>query len=418
MIVAAGYRAAMTWHYVDRNPRQALALVPFLFESGNIAASLAAGDGFASPLRVPSGPTAWMTPVYPEILAGVLRAFGTYTFSSYLAAVALNILFSTLTCIPLFYAGKRVGGLRVGAAAAWLWAIFPNAVLLSFESLWDASLDALLGAAILWATLAVADSRRKRGFCGYALLWGLALMTNATFASLLPFLLGWIAYRQWKLHGRWIGRTSLTVAITVLCCVPWTVRNYETFHAWVPLRSVMGLQLWLGNNPQTTPIWLGTLHPIFDPAERQKYLDMGEIAYMRHKLRTALAYMATHPRRVLALSARRCIAVWSGGTSYPAGDFVHSRSAWFRWVLLFNLLAALGAALGIALLWRARSAFTLPLAVFPLIFPWPYYLTLVEPRYNLPIDPVVLLLGAIACRELIRTARRRHADTSAGMKTT
>lgn len=400
LIVASGYRAAMTREYIHRNPRQALAILPFLFESGNIASSLAAGAGFGSPLRVPSGPTAWMTPVYPELLGGVLRVFGTYTFASYVAAVALNALFSVLACVPIFYAGKRIGGPPLGAAAAWLWAIFPNAILLTFESLWDASLDALLGATILWATLAVADSRRKLDFSAYALLWGFALMANATLASLLPFLLGWIAYRQWKLHNQWLGKTALALAIVVLCCAPWTVRNYRTFHSWVPLRSVMGLQLWLGNNPRTTPIWLGLQHPIFDPVERQKYLEMGEISYMRQKLRTALAYMGTHPRRVAALSARRFIAVWSGGTSYPIRDLFSRKSSWFRWVLLFNIFAALGALLGIIALWRARSPYVLPLAVFPLVFPWPYYLTLVEPRYRLPIDPIVLLLTAIAARAL------------------
>lgn len=423
LVVAAGFRAAMTWQYVHRNPRQGLAIVPFLFESGNIAKSLAAGDGFGSPLRVPSGPTAWMTPAYPEMLAGVMRVWGTYTFASYLAAVGLNILFSTLACVPIFYSGKRIGGLGAGAGAAWLWAIFPNAILLTFESLWDASLDALLGALLLWATLAVAESRRKRGICGYALLWGFALMTNAALASLLPFLLGWIAYHQKKLYGSWMGRGALAAGIVVLCCVPWTVRNYRSFHAWVPLRSVMGLQLWLGNNAKTTPIWLGLQHPIFDATERRRYLDMGEIAYMRDKMHVALGYMSAHPGRVAALSYRRFLAVWSGGTSYPLSDLFRRHSAWFRWVLLFNIFAACGALLGILALWRSRSIYLAPLAAFPIVFPWPYYLTLVEPRYRLPIDPVVLLLGVIAVREFlglrdagIESARRAANATQAAAR--
>jgi hypothetical protein len=41
-----------------------------------------------------------------------------------------------------------------------LWAVFPTAILLTCESLFDASLSALLAAALLWATLAVAESRR------------------------------------------------------------------------------------------------------------------------------------------------------------------------------------------------------------------------------------------------------------------
>jgi hypothetical protein len=416
LIVAVGLRVTMTRNYVHRNPRQALAVRPFLFESGNIAFSLATGQGFSSPFRVVTGPTAWMTPVYPLLLAGVLRLFGTYTYPSFLGAVALNILFSTLTCVPIFYAGRRIGGARLGALAAWLWAVFPNANLLTFQSLWDASLDAFLAAAILWATLVLAASPRpERDWCGYGLLWGLAIMTNPVFLALLPFWLGWAAYRQRQKGFPWAGPVAVTGVVVILCCVPWTLRNYKVFHAFVPLRSVMGLQLWLGNNAQTTPLWLGHLHPIFDSSEREKYTEMGELAYMEEKRNLALAYMEENPRRVVELTWRRFLTVWSGGTAYPVRDFLRVRDLWFRYVLLFNILAAIGALAGIVLLWRRQSSeYTFPLGVAVLVFPWPYYLTLVEPRYRLPIDPVVLLLlavTALACASgsHVRSTRARSS---------
>jgi hypothetical protein len=404
----------MTWNYVEHHPRQQLAVLPFLFESGNIAYSLATGGGFASPFHTPTGPTAWMTPVYPFLLSLMMRWFGIYTFQSYLAAVALNIAFSTLACVPIFYVGKRVGGAATGALAAWLWAVFPNANLQTFETLWDASLDALLGAAILWATLALEEKPRgMKAWCAYGLLWGFTLMTNPALAALLPFLLGWAAYRHWKRGLAWAKRAAACIGVMILCCVPWTARNYEVFHAWVPLRSVMGLQLWLGNNPGATPLWLGQQHPIFNSTEREKYEEMGEIAYMREKKDLALEYAAEHPGRVAELSWRRFLTVWSGGTAYPARDFLASRSVWFRYVLLFNVAASIGALAGIVILWRRRSAFALPLAVAPIVYPLPYYVTLVEPRYRLPIDPMVLLLFAFAISALITKGHPEVEDPSA-----
>ncbi len=183
-------------------------MVPFLFESGNIAHSLAVGNGFSSPFRVETGPTAWMPPVYPLLLAGVFRIFGVYTFHSFIAAASLNICFATLTCVPLFFAGKRIGGLAVAAGAAWLWAIFPNAILMPVQSMWDASLSALLVATIFWGTLALAGSSRVRDWGAYGLLWGLTLMTNATLIALLPLLLGWLAYRAQKQQRPWIRPCS------------------------------------------------------------------------------------------------------------------------------------------------------------------------------------------------------------------
>src|SRR4029077_18867786 len=168
----------------------------FLQESGNIAASLASGHGFSSPFRIDTGPTAWMPPVYPWILAEIFRVFGVRTYDSFLAAVTLNILCSAFTCIPIYFTGRRIGGLGVASIAAWLWAFFPNAILNPFESMWEASLAALLAAIILWATLAIEKSERWRDWCAYGLLWGVTLLTNVTLISLLPLLLGWLAYRR------------------------------------------------------------------------------------------------------------------------------------------------------------------------------------------------------------------------------
>lgn len=415
-ILAIALRVTFLWTYASHNPHHALGIIPFLFESGNIAVSLASGHGFSSPFRVSTGPTAWTTPIYPGMLAGIFRLFGTYTFAAFLVASAVNILATGLACIPIFYTGRRIGGAKLGAGAAWLWAVFPNAIQIPSTSMWDASLAALLAATILWATIALAPGSDSEvhepeplnrglpwGWVGYGLLWGVGVMTTATLVGLLPFLLGWIVYRRWKLARRasWRGlkclaRPGIALAIFIVCCVPWTVRNYRVLHAFVPMRSILGLQLWVGNNPEAKPIWLGTQHPIHDSVERAKYIQMGEIAYMHQKEHDALAYMAAHPARDTHLGWKRFLEFWSGGTPTPFEDLFRSRSAWFDFVLLFNLAVAIGALAGIVVLVCDGSTYLVPLAAFPIVFPWAYYLTVVLPRYALPIDPVVMLLTAVA----------------------
>lgn len=404
-VVALVIRLGSAWHYQHQFPEQALRVIPFLFESGNIAYSIATGHGFSSPFHVETGPTAWTTPVYPLVLGGIMRLFGTYTFASYVAAVAFNILCSTLVCFPLYFAAQRIGGVALAAVAGWLWAVFPNAILLTYQSLWETSLSALLGATLLWATLRIAEKRSMRAWCGYGFLWGLALMTSAVLLSLLPFLFGWAAMRQWRKESsegpaRVPARqakacATWALAVALLCCVPWTVRNYSVFHAFVPLRSILGLQLWVGNNPSAKVVWLGEQHPIHDTAERRHYVEIGEIAYMREKEHAAIAYMVTHPGREAQLIGGRFISFWAGGSPSPLRDFWNSRSAWFRYVLAFNLAVAVVALAGLIRLWRARSPFLIPVAAYPLILPWAYYLTLSLPRYRHPIDPILMLLAAV-----------------------
>jgi 4-amino-4-deoxy-L-arabinose transferase-like glycosyltransferase len=418
LIVALGLRVAFLWNYARHNPQQALSTIPFLFESGNIAYSLASGHGFSSPFRVPTGPTAWMTPVYPLILSGIFRICGAYTFATFIAAAGVNIFATTLACVPIFYAGRQIAGPGIAAGAAWLWAVFPNAIQIPATSMWDASIASLLVATILWATVALEESKDRgapvRSWIGYGLLWGLALMTSATLAGLLPFLLGWLAYRARKQGRLWLARPSLAVVVAVLFCLPWAARNYRVFHAFVPLRSILGLQLWVGNNPDARDVWLGGQHPIHDAAERAKYVDLGEIAYTEQKEQDAIRYMTGHPWREAHLIGSRVLSFWSGGTPHPVEDFFRADSLWFRFVLLFNVLIAVGALAGIIVAIRRRNAFWFLLATFPAIFPWAYYLTVVLPRYSLPIDPVAMVLTALAIDGLPGIANRRNAPMQAG----
>ncbi|HZU25246.1 MAG TPA: hypothetical protein VFA04_06970, partial [Bryobacteraceae bacterium] len=167
------------------------------------------------------------------------------------------------------------------------------------------------------------------------------------------------------------------------------------------LRSVLGLQLWCGNNPQAKVIWLGGQHPIHDQAERQEYIEMGEIAYMQARERDALGYMWAHPRREGELIAGRFVSFWTGGTPTPWADFGRL-SAWFRYVLLFNIAVAFGTVFGLLVLWRQRCPAVFPAAAYALVFPWAYYLTLSLPRYREPIDPVLILLTAAALLAAIK----------------
>jgi hypothetical protein len=409
LLIALGARVAYAWNQERQMRADLVGLVPFLNETGNIAFSLAKGHGFSSPYWQETGPTAWLTPVYPALVAAIFKIFGIHTPHSFFAIVFLNILFSTSTCVPLYYIGKRVGGLGVAGGVAWLWAIFPNAIMIPYQWVWDTSLAALLLATILWATLELADTQSVRAWCGYGLLWGFALMTNPSLGSLFPLLLGWAAYRAWQKRQWHRSRPLLACAIAVLCCVPWTVRNYLVFHRFIPLRSNLPFELWLGNNEQFDE--QSQVVPPSDPerAEISRYVHMGETAFMRDKWEKATAFMRAHPRLEITLFARRFVATWTG-LEKPFEGFRDTDSPLVRLVLISNALAALGALCGILALLRSRSIYAFPLAAGPIVYPIIYYVTHTSLRYRHPIDPALLLLVAIAIAAVLPN-RSNHAET-------
>ncbi|MGC1907248.1 MAG: hypothetical protein WA715_25715 [Candidatus Acidiferrum sp.] len=395
-------------------PDVALAQAPFENETGSIARAIATGRGFSNPFARETGPTAWLTPVYPMIVVVAFKIFGVYTIHAFYFVVFLNIAFSSAVCVPIFHAGKRIAGLGVAAGAAWLWALFPNAIMTPFEWIWDTSLAALLAATILWATLKLAESRTLRAWCAYGLLWGFTLMTNPSLGSLLPFLIAWAVYRTWwkrepRVASRaWITCPAIAVALAILCCVPWTIRNYSVFHRFVPLRSNFPLELYIGNNEN-----YDDQHPhypgmVTKDRETWRYLRMGETPFMDEEMRKAKKFIFAHPRVEVILFYERFVAFW-GGIPNPIDKFFATDSWLVRTLILCATLSGLGAFLGIVtLLWR-RSDYTFPLAIFPLIFPFLYYVTHTSLRYRHPIDSILLLLNAIAIGALVQfIVRRRH----------
>jgi 4-amino-4-deoxy-L-arabinose transferase-like glycosyltransferase len=394
-LVAFAARAAFALYEARQIPDQALRTIPFQTETGHIAFSLASGKGFSSPFQRDSGPTAWLTPVYPLLLAAIFKLFGIYTLRSLFVAVLLNILFSAAACVPIFYAGQRVVGIGVASGAAWLWALFPNAAIIPFEWIWDTSLSALLAATLLWATLALAESSRIRDWCLYGLLWGVALLTNPALGVLLPVFLAWAAWRNPSLpRVRWTN-APLATGIALLCCVPWTVRNYLQFHKFIPLRSNFAFELYIGNNENYDDAHRFRPGAITQEREILRYLHMGETAFMQEEQRKALSFIAAHPRIEARLIALRFAEFWMG-TPAPIVTFRETASFLLRALLLCNYLAPLAALLGMVVLLVRKSVYTIPLLAVPLLFPLLYYATHTSLRYRHPIDPIVLLLAGIA----------------------
>ena len=411
--VALFARLGFVYHQQRNIPHEVLASVPFENEAGNIANALAQGHGFSDAFRRPTGPTAWLAPIYPALLAAIFRIFGQFTFASLLAAALLNCIFSAAATVPLLFAARRVAGRTVATLSAWLWALCPSGVMLPFEWIWDTSLSAFLATAILWATLELKDSKEITNWIAYAILWAIALLTNPSLGILLPFLLFWLAVRRssvnttsptWKLP-------ALSAATVIVCCIPWTIRNYVQFHRFIPVRSNLPFELWLGNNDIFDEHAVGGIQRITRFGEVRLYTQLGETAYMEEKRRLAWQFISSHPTLEMRLIGRRITATWLG-TESPLRDFLATDSLLVRSIFLFNACLTLGAFFGIITFFLRRNPYAIPLALVPLLFPLIYYATHTNLRYRHPIDPSLLLLAAFTVVSVLRRGALNDPATS------
>src|SRR5512133_548996 len=197
---------------------------PFAFgmETGSIARSLAMGEGFGSPFRGSTGPTAWIAPLYPAMCAAVFKLLGVYSTASAICILGLNSVFSALTCFVIGEIARRTVGERVGIISAYVWAVLPHFAKWPTEWVWDMSLSALLAGLAIWLTLQLADEDNWRRWMGFGTLWAAITLSNPSLLTLLPVCALWLAMRR---HDATFWRRAAVSALLCAALVaPWMVR--------------------------------------------------------------------------------------------------------------------------------------------------------------------------------------------------
>lgn len=135
---------------------------------------------------------------------------------------------------------------------------------------------------------------------------------------------------------------------------------------------------------------------------------------MQQKWDESLEFIGTHRGLEAELFADRFVAFWAG-IDFPVEHFLKAETWWDRILLLANSLVVLGTAGGLVAVWIRRRRYALLLSAAPLVFPWLYYVTQPYLRYRLPIDPILMLLMAMAVGALFRAdARQTEASEVRG----
>jgi 4-amino-4-deoxy-L-arabinose transferase-like glycosyltransferase len=390
-----------TYEISSVNQLANIAHFKFGFESGMVAGSLASGAGFSSPFGGSTGPTAWLAPVYPYLTAGVFKLFGIYTSSSAFVLLALNSLFSALTCIPLYYIARRFSDKRIATWTAWLWALLPPAIYWSVRWIWETSLSALLLTTAIWLTFRLEKEHRLRWWMTWGALWGLLALTNPSCCSVLPFVGIWLCYRRWRLGERFFLHTVAAAAVCLVLMAPWEVRNYLLFHTFVPVRDNAGAELRMGNGPHAVGLWMSWAHPSQNPVQLALFKRLGEKGYIAEREAEAVRFIRENPGRFARLCLVRMVYFWAG---VPRPSVSAVKSALHNWFFLLMSVLALG---GLVSIVRQRIPGAAVLVAATAIYPIIYYVTFVDPRYRHPIEPLLVFLGAY----LVSQAREFQSRT-------
>jgi hypothetical protein len=364
----------------------------FAYEAGRVARSLAQGQGFSNPLYEPTGPTAWFTPLFPCLLAAVFKLFGIYSKASALVMLSLDGVISALTCVPVFFIARHSFGQRAALWAGWLWAFSPYGIYFPAERIWETWLATLLLCLIFLLALQLENSASLGLWAGYGLLWALAALNSPVALSVLPVLTAWICYRLRRQGRAWLRPAAVSTLVFAAAVSLWFVRNYQTFHEFVPFRDTLGLELYVGNNGDTSHWHPNAAGPWHNDAEYAEYQQLGELNYMARKKHQAVQFISHHPGLFLLTSLRRAGYLWTGFWSLDR-NYLRQEPLDLANIPFLTTLSVL-ALLGLVRAFRADAAAAAPYAIVLVFFPAIYYVTHPEVYYLRPLDPIVAILAA------------------------
>jgi len=356
----------------------------------NIARALAAGRGFADPFFVESGPTAWMPPLYPALLTGLLIATGSET------GVVCAVLFAkggvlVATGMLIFWAARRFARrlrpeFALVAYALWITAHFDWFFQITHD-IW--LLMGLVDILLIGAWRLLEAPELRRAFLGWGALGGVTALASPVLGAAWGAATLFLAQRRraWAL-------AAAACAIAAALVFPWVLRNHAVFGEWILVKSNLAYDLYQANYVSQSGVYDEPFllrHPVWTTmrAPNSVYRTQGEGAFLARYRVLLVEAFEKDPAAVVRGAATRALAATLVYTPYrPRVEGEHP-----PWRTLLHPFAFLGLVLLVAL---RRSRLEPQLGVVVILYGVvlaPYVLAAFYLRYLLPLTPVLMLLA-------------------------
>jgi 4-amino-4-deoxy-L-arabinose transferase-like glycosyltransferase len=366
----------------------------------NAEANLVAeGKGYIEPFVNAAYGTSVPTAAHPPLYPTVLAALSLVGLKSVLAHRALGAFLGGVTIVLVALIGRRVGGDRVGLAAALIAAFYPLLVAADGAPMSE-SLYGLLIAACLLLALRLRARRTAWRAAALGAAIGLAALTRSEALLLLLLLALPLTWRAWRPF-------LAAVAACVVVLLPWTIRNYSAFDR-LTLISHNDSTVLAGANCQKTyhGIDLGSWR--FDCISPRITFQEGKQAAIWR--REGIDYATAHAGRWPAVVPVRVLRTWDLWQPHRQVDLAEGRARWAETagVIVYFLLLpfALG---GAALLWRRDRGAAAILLAPALLVTFSSAIGYGNPRFRQAFEMSIVVLAGAA---VVAVAERRRASAA------
>jgi 4-amino-4-deoxy-L-arabinose transferase-like glycosyltransferase len=317
-----------------------------------------------------------------------------------LAHRALGAFLGGVTIVLVALIGRRVGGERVGLAAAGIAALYPLLVAADGAPMSESLYGLLIAACILLA-LRLREQRAVWSAAALGAVIGLAALTRSE-ALLLLVLLGVpLTWRAWK-------PALALLAACVVVLAPWTIRNYSAFDR-LTLISHNDSTVLAGANCAKTYHGADLGSWRFDCISMRKTFQEGKQAAIWR--REGIDYATGHAGRWPVVVPVRVLRTWDLWQPHRQVDLAEGRARWAETagVIAYFLLLPLAIG-GAVLLWRRDRGAAAILLAPALLVTFSSAIGYGNPRFRHAFEISIVVLAGLA---LLALARRRQPTAAA-----
>lgn len=326
-------------------------------------------------------PNAYITPGYPFFLSLIYLIFGYKAGSPITQVRVVQSLFGALTCLVVYFIGKKAKNKTVGFTAAAVYAVYPTFVwspsLILTETIYNFFF-------LLYIYLQVRILETKSNLSSFVcgLIFAVAVLIRPVIFPLLavPFIYHYYVTRD----KRVVRIFAYTAAGVILVMIPWWIRNLVVMEKFILLATQTG-------NP-----FIAGMFPYFDKIDISHYNVKNQVA---EGLRMLFEGLRTQPLLFIKwFTIGKLNFIFGYSWFYPEKGFTFLSSIWLLHfvIIVLGWLGVLFSMIKGRL--RVISLFAIILTLFQLLF-------VPDARYAYSIMPLLIVLMAYTVDYLFFSSR-------------
>jgi len=372
------------------------------------------------------GSTAYFRgPLYPYFLAFLLKITGSHLFWTRL----LQMLLGAGSAVMVFKIGQKLFSHKAAVLAGFMLAVYGTMIFYEAMLLIPV-LFVFLNLVAVYLLILYKESEKSWHWLAAGFVLGLAAIARPNVLLLVPGFMVWIYLATVRPRTKAAAFRAVIYLVGVLIPVlSVTLRNYIVTGETILISSQGGVNLYIGNNPDTDGLtmlmpevrldeslpWTEFTMATRQAAEQEAGRPLTDSEESAFWTRKAVDFIKSYPGEFIGITLRKTVYFLIGFENSDQTDIYFSRTySWLYSLLLwhfiiyfpFGLLMPL-ALVGMVRAWKNRRKLAL-LYIFIIGYVPTVVLFLVTARHRLPVVPFLILFASMGVFALIEFIKKKN----------